>query len=309
MISIIIVNYNSGNALQKCLHNVLKHTQSAYQLYLIDNASMDGSRDFLKQLDLPHTHITFHEQNLGFPKAFNDAVAQTDTDIVIGLDDDAYVPPGWDQQLLPFLAQRTALVGAKIVYPNGRIFSAEYSIAPLGLVGYNERDLGQRDYQRHADAVANTVLAINKHAFLEIGGYDDAFFPCQYEDADLCYRIRQRGYQIVYNGQLTLIHDNLFRSLNRENINQTLMAEKHYAFKHYPLQDSHKDDRIKGLAYRAYENKNYQEAYTLYTELYQNAPFPGDIFYFRTLTLLGKHDQLKAAYHKRKPFFPPKEKL
>ncbi|GEM_PF-1299449 len=211
---IIIVTYNAKNILTRCLRSVIRHTRDLpYQLTVLDNASTDGTSDHLKRYFGRECNLLQSGNNLGFSGGANLALRRTRRPWVVLLDDDAEVTPGWLRKLHALARKhpRIGIIGGKVVFPNNRIFCAEYNLVPYGPAGWGERDRGQRDYTREVDALPGPCWLLPRKAVDRIGPFDERFFPSQYEDIDYCLRARLAGYKVFYHGKVRVVHSNVYR--------------------------------------------------------------------------------------------------
>ncbi len=214
MVDIIIVTYNARAKILRCLRSIREHTRSVpYTLTIIDNHSTDGTRESLRKQRNSIDSLLLLPKNLGFSGAANKALFAGRNPWVALLDDDIEVTPQWLEKLLQCaqLNPQIGIVGGKVVWPNGLIFSAEFKFEPFGMVGKYERDQGQRDYIRECDALPGPCWLMRRDAIKKIGPFDERYFPNQYEDIDYCIRVRRAGYKIYYNGRVQIIHHHLYR--------------------------------------------------------------------------------------------------
>jgi GT2 family glycosyltransferase len=208
--SLIIVNFNAGEALMRCLEAVAAQTVLPERLLLIDNASTDGSLAKARELIASNhilaaiTVISTHPKNLGFAAANNHAIAQCDTEFVALLNPDAIPHPDWLENLLaathrhPTAASFGSLQmrdsAAKIVDGLGDFYH------PAGICWRKRHGkvLRPRDLVEIETTSACAAAALyRRSAFLEAGGFDENFF-CYVEDVDLGLRLRQRGHTAIF---------------------------------------------------------------------------------------------------------------
>lgn len=212
---ILIVTYNARAVLDRCIRSVIRHTRDfPYRLTVLDNASTDDTIQHLQKKFKGLCRVIKSQRNLGFSGGANLALRRTSHPWVVLLDDDAEVAEGWLEKLHETARKdpKTGIVGGKVVFPGGMMFSAEYHILPFGSAGRGERDRGQFNYIRETDALPGPCWLMPRSVVGKIGGFDERFFPSQYEDIDYCLRVRLAGYKIYYNGGVKIVHRNLFRS-------------------------------------------------------------------------------------------------
>jgi GT2 family glycosyltransferase len=112
--------------------------------------------------------------------------------------------------LTPFAAAQVGAVGAKLCYPDGLLQHAgAYLTFPRGVcyhIGWQQQDQGQYDTDRPCDMVTGAAIAVRMAALEQTGLFDLGYTPAYYEDADLCWRLRQHHYQIIYAHRARLVH-------------------------------------------------------------------------------------------------------
>ncbi len=279
MVDIVIVTYNARSELMKCLESVRRYTPaSMYKLYVVNNASSDGTRQYLDQTRLVNGQFFHLPRNLGFSGAANWIIPKLKSADVVFLDDDARATPGWLSGLVRSVkkSKKTGMVGCKIIYPDKKIFSCEVRFGPRRILFFKDRDLGQADYVKEVDALAGACFLVPRKILKKIGPFDESFFPCQGEDWDYCLRIRKAGYKIIYNGKVSIIHSNLFRAggekVNKENKTRFYEKWNAYLAKHFPRKDSHFADRLMSKAIAALEAGDSERALKISGKLAKSRP-------------------------------------
>ena len=95
-VDIIVVTRNAKANLKRCLNSVLKNTEGwDFLITIIDNGSSDGTKEYLKDDSLRGIKILSFDKNVGLAKAINVGVKNTHRDLIVLLDDDCEVTPGW----------------------------------------------------------------------------------------------------------------------------------------------------------------------------------------------------------------------
>jgi glycosyltransferase involved in cell wall biosynthesis len=187
---IIILNWNSGDLLKKCLENVKSYTTHPYEIIVVDNGSTDGSEEFVKSLRVSKI---LNKENKGFPVAVNQAIrtyGHQKKDICL-LNVDAEVQEGW----------LDALYETMISDPHCGI------VGPLG----NELENGyQREGMVDKDVSTTNVhgfcMLISRELFEKIGFLDERFSPGGTEDMDYCMRARLAGYTVSISAKSLVRH-------------------------------------------------------------------------------------------------------
>ena len=216
-IAVVILNWNGRALLEKFLPSVVNFSKEA-TVYVADNASTDDSILLITSL-FPSVKIIQNAVNGGYAKGYNDALKHLNEDILILLNSDVEVTEHWLTPILTCFKSNpnVAAVQPKILdYKDKSYF--EYAGAAGGYIdalGYPycrgrifnslEKDHGQYNDTKEIFWASGACLAIKNDAFHEVGALDEDFFAHQ-EEIDLCWRIKNAGYYIVYTGQSTVYH-------------------------------------------------------------------------------------------------------
>lgn len=216
-IAIVILNWNGKSLLEEFLPSVIKNSNDA-TIYLADNASTDDSISYVTT-SFPEVKIIKNESNGGYAKGYNEALSKIDSDIYCLLNSDVEVTKDW---LVPVLKafenfKEVAAIQPKILdYKKKTHF--EYAGGAGGFIdklGYPycrgrifetlEEDNGQYNDDVSIFWASGACLFIRKQVFDEVGKLDEDFFAHQ-EEIDLCWRIQNYGYTIMYLGSSTVYH-------------------------------------------------------------------------------------------------------
>ncbi|WP_129670584.1 glycosyltransferase family 2 protein [Candidatus Chloroploca sp. Khr17] len=214
-VAVVVLSWNAADALCACLAALLRQQRPADKLLVVDNASADASVARVAAA-FPEVEILTNPHNLGFAGGMNVGLrsllaASPPFDIAVLLNQDTLVDPGWLAGLLaPLDEPQVAAVGSKIRYPDGRLQHAGALLEwPLGLVrhvGWGEPDQGQYELPRDYEVLTGAALALRLAALVDVGLFDEGFWPAYYEDVDLCWRLARAGYRLVYASAATLAH-------------------------------------------------------------------------------------------------------
>lgn len=207
-VSIVILNWNGRNYLEKFLPFILNSTYKNYDVIIADNGSSDDSVSFIEKNYIGVRLIRF-EKNLGFAKGYNEVLKEISGDYYVLLNSDVEVNPGWLEPMVTLLEsdKNIAACQPKILsYDHREKF--EYAGAAGGWLdefGYpfakgrvfdiTEEDNGQYDQQEPIFWASGAALFIRPSVFHEVNGFDNYFFAHQ-EEIDLCWRIQLAGYKI-----------------------------------------------------------------------------------------------------------------
>ncbi|PRY12302.1 GT2 family glycosyltransferase [Pontibacter ummariensis] len=185
---------------------------------MADNASTDDSVAYL-QAHFPQVRLILLAQNYGFCEGYNKALRQVQAKYYILLNSDVAVPPGWTQPLLHLMEsdERIAVCQPKINAQQHPAFF-EYAGAGGGLLdalGYPfcrgrlfetlEEDHGQYNDVQEIFWATGACMLVRAAVFHELGGLEPAFFA-HMEEIDFCWRAKNAGYRVMYNGQSHVLH-------------------------------------------------------------------------------------------------------
>jgi GT2 family glycosyltransferase len=183
---------------KRLLESIRVHTPQGHELIVVDNASTDGTVDYLK--GQPDMKIIFNPKNLGFPKACNRGVKAATGDNILFLNNDTVVTENWLGNMLRLLYsdEKIAMVG-----PVSNYCSGPQQIA----VGYQDLskldDFARQNSLLHAGSamsyprLSGFCLLVKKSVLDEIGLFDERFGIGNFEDDDLCLRARKKGYELM----------------------------------------------------------------------------------------------------------------
>jgi len=205
--------------LRSCVESIeQKTTHVSYEILIIDNESRDP--ETLKYFaHCRYPVISFENSGVfNFAAMMNLGVEQARTEYFVLLNNDTLViNPEWLDELIGYgELPGVGAVGAKLLYPDGRIQHAGVILGTHGLTGHAfqpRRDADdQLEYQAYAHvarnylAVTGACMLSRKTAFKEVGGFNDRDFKVAWNDVDYCLRLREKGYRVVFNPYATLYH-------------------------------------------------------------------------------------------------------
>ena len=216
-IAIVILNWNGEVLLERYLPSVIQYSGDA-DIYMADNASTDGSVDFVKT-NFPQIQIIQNSVNGGFSKGYNDALHSVDADIFCLLNSDVEVTENW---LEPIKEAFNTIKDAAIIQPKVldlmRKEYFEYAGAAGGFIdqlGYPfcrgrifqelEKDSGQYDDVKEIFWATGACMFIKSEVYKSLDGFDEDYFAHQ-EEVDLCWRAKNAGYKVYYIGASKVYH-------------------------------------------------------------------------------------------------------
>ncbi len=231
-ISIIIISYNTRDLIAICLDSIVNINEGRKEIFVVDNASSDGSVEFIRK-HYSDVHLIVNKENQGFAAANNQALQLSRGRYVFLLNPDAEFLPFTFGPMISFMDANPhiGLAGVKMINPDGSVqesFANEY---PGHKLASNELS-GLRG---SIAWVLGASMIIRSDIMRRLGGFDESFFVYG-EDQDLCLRIRKAGYEIGYIDTAIMVH--LGGQSERETMHadvwrKKILAEYIFYKKHY----------------------------------------------------------------------------
>jgi GT2 family glycosyltransferase len=238
-VAVIVLNWNGLEDTRACVASLAAQTYRPAQIYVVDNASSDGSAEALAREFPQFTHIR-NAQNLGFTQANNAAMARAlaeDADYVLLLNNDTEAAPDFLCWLVAAAEAdpQAGMVGPKIYfydrpgeiwYAGGRVDFGR--LHPFIHVGEGEPDAGQRDAPGRTGFVTGCCLLVRAEVIRQTGMLDPSYgYYC--EDVDWSLRARRAGWRLLYEPRARVWHK-INRSMRRGNVQQV-----YYTYRNIPL--------------------------------------------------------------------------
>jgi GT2 family glycosyltransferase len=216
--AVVILNWNGLTHLQQFLPSVINNTPASQaELVLIDNASTDESVAWLRQHH-PQVRIVENSRNHGFAGGYNEGLKGLSHDYFVLLNSDVEVTENWLLPLLESLQQNQVAA----VQPRVLSFKEKDNFEHAGAAGGYIDRLGfpfcrgrlfssiESDHQQYSNEAeifwaSGACFAIKSKLFFEAAGFDEDFFA-HMEEIDLCWRLKNSGYRILYNGHSVVYH-------------------------------------------------------------------------------------------------------
>ena len=216
--SIIIPTRNNLHLLRVCLTSIMEKTDyQNYEILLVENNSTDPEvlKYYLELEKDPHIQIIEFNQPFNYHTINNFAAKHTTGDVLVFLNNDTEVlKADWLDELVgQAMRSEVGVVGTKLLRKNGEI---QHAGMIVGLEGHASHIFegcpehyygffGSTDWYRNYQSVTGACMAVRKEVFDQIGGFDESYIV-GYGDIDLCFRIFDAGYRIVYTPFACLLH-------------------------------------------------------------------------------------------------------
>jgi len=235
-LSVVIVNWNTRDLLARCLASVESSplaqepdpgagtgqttlTAGAIEIFVVDNASTDGSPTMVRER-FPQVHLIENRENVGFAAANNQAIGQSSGHYVALLNSDTEVHPGALEILVQFLDAHTSAggCGPRLLNADG---SFQASCHPMLTPGrefwrllFLERFWPRATYAqanwdtdtaRRVEVIKGACFLLRRAALEQVGALDEQYFMYT-EEVDLCYRLAQAGWELWWVPRATVLH-------------------------------------------------------------------------------------------------------
>lgn len=237
-VSIIVPTRNRVDLLRTCLEGISATHYPNLEVIVVDNDSNDlETLAFLEALDPTRHKVLRQHGAFNFSEINNRAANEAQGQLLCLLNNDIEViEPDW-LRIMAVQAQRANIgaVGARLLYPDGRIQHAGVTIGMGNAAGHAHRFLRPENegyFLRHSlpqftMAVTAACLVVARDKFMAVGGLNERDFPVAFNDVDLCLKLDQRGWQSFYEPRATLIHhESVSRGLDRDPVGAARFARE-----------------------------------------------------------------------------------
>lgn len=209
-VSIVIPVFNHPGMTLACLVSLADAGAGrSFEVIVVDDASTDPRMSQVR--DFPGVVYLRNAANLGFVHSCNAGAAVARGRVIVLLNNDTLVTPGWLDRLVDSLELPSmGLAGACLTYPDGRLQEAG-GIVFSDAAGWNYGRGGNPSdpryrYRRSVDYCSGAAVALSRKLFTDIGGLDARYAPAYYEDTDLAMRVRDMGLRVVYEPEAVVVH-------------------------------------------------------------------------------------------------------
>ena len=218
LVSIIIPNYNHRDDLEKCLNSVWnKTTYPNYEIIIVENNSVDD--DIFSYYDeikaKSGVKVIVWNKPFNYSAINNMATKECNGKYLVFMNNDIeIITPDWLEQMVMFAQfKETAVVGAKLYYPDDTVQHGGIILGLGGVAGHSHKHYSRKDYGysyrlmsiQELSAVTAALMLIRRDVFAEINGFDENY-QVAFNDVDLCLRVKEAGYNIIFTPYVEAYH-------------------------------------------------------------------------------------------------------
>lgn len=211
VVSIIIPVHNKWEYTYRCIKSICEQTKySSYEIILADDNSSDDTRKATETIK--NLKYFRNESSLHFVRNCNKAASIASGRYLHFLNNDVIVHGNWLSSLIEVFEnyKDAGIAGSKLIYPDGRLQEAG-GIIWNDATGWNygkfdDPSKPEYNYLKETDYVSGASLMIKKELWEQLGGFDETFSPAYFEDTDLAFRVREKGYKVLYQPLSVITH-------------------------------------------------------------------------------------------------------
>lgn len=218
MISVSIVSYNTSGLLEKTLKRLEDQDMKRPEVWVVDNQSSDGSAEMVKK-KFPWVKLIEPGKNLGFGAGQNLALKKIKSPFVLLLNPDTEFSNDALSKMVKFMNENPecGIAGSKLVDQKGRLVSNGgylptgipllswlFNLDKFGLPSFH---MDSEDFYKGKNAgwIGGTFMVIRKEVLEKAGYFNEDYFM-YFEDVDLCYRAQKKGFKVLYNPDVEVVH-------------------------------------------------------------------------------------------------------
>lgn len=220
-VSIIIVTYNSADVIGACLASIAAEAESvAVETLLVDNESADGTPELVRER-FPWARLLTGHGNVGFARGNNLGFRKTRGRYLFMLNPDTEVRPGALRSLVAFADAhpQAGMIAPRVVNPDGTLQHSTFrfpdfrqafygffeKLAPLDSPQNGRYQPEEYGHVREVDHILGAAVFLRREVYEQTGGMDENF-RLFFEETDWCFQVKQRGWQLLYTPDATIMH-------------------------------------------------------------------------------------------------------
>ncbi len=211
-VSIIMLTYNALDYTKKCVDSILQHTRIPYEIIFVDNGSSDGTVEYLNELKekFGHFKVILNSKNRGFAGGNNQGAKRARGEYLLFLNNDVLVSDNWLEGLVQAL-EKDPQIG--MVGPVTNHISGLQRLANIPYKDENSfHQFAAKVFEINKDQItprrrlAGFCVLMPKKLFEKVKGFDENFGTGNFEDDDLCVRVRQKGFALMVHEGVFIHH-------------------------------------------------------------------------------------------------------
>ena len=222
ILEIVIVTWNSSAEIGECL-GALQPLPQNWRVSVVDNNSSDNTVDFIKR-NFPNVNVIANQNNVGFAKANNQIIGQTDSDYVLILNPDTVASVNAIQAAIEKIETLpgAGILGVKILNSDGSLqhscrrfpspvlnFVVAFGFHTVLPKGWRVENLlsqyWDHDRERQVDWLMGAFMLVRREAINKVGAMPDEYF-LYYEETDWCYQIWRGNYEVWFTPEISIMH-------------------------------------------------------------------------------------------------------
>ena len=210
-VTVIIPVYGKTEITRRCLASIASNPpKCTFEVLVVDDCTPNDSASELTAI--PGVRVIRHAHNIGFLRSCNEAAKQARGLYLCFLNNDTEVTAGWLDALLRTFDEfpGCGLAGSKLLNVDGTLQEAGGIVWQNGSAtnfGRGEHPLHcTYNYAREVDYCSGASIMVPANLFTELEGFDDRYAPAYYEDTDLAFRLREKGYRVIYQPLSEVLH-------------------------------------------------------------------------------------------------------
>lgn len=263
--SFVILTYNSTKTIEAAIDSIFLHApRGLFEVIVVDNASKDGSAEFVRNKYGDKVVVVANAKNKGFSGGINDGIAVSRGEFIVLLNPDAtFSRVDFDQLKSHFEDSDVGIVAPRIEWPNGDIqpsfgfFPHRISLLlyffkiarflPKGFLVYN--NIWNKKYYRDVskvDWVSGCSLMIRRSFLDDLGRFDDAYF-LYVEDVDLSRRVANAGKDVVIDPQWVVSH--VLQASVKEDLAKNMEFQSDGFVRYFNIHENKNVQRLMNMIY------------------------------------------------------------
>jgi hypothetical protein len=221
-LSIIILSFNTKDLTLNCINSIVEQykeelERKQFEIILIDNASSDGTQDSVRKLKTINLKIIENSENLGFSNGCNLGAKDASGEYLLFLNSDTQIKDQGFLKMIDFLKknEKIGILGGKLKNEDGtaqpstgnfyNLFNLFFMLLGIERFGYIRKSPNET---KQVDWVSGACLMIRRKVFEKSGRFEKNLFM-YWEDIDLCFKAKRKGYSTYFYQEIMLFHKEL----------------------------------------------------------------------------------------------------